>query len=80
MGQVVELARTDLRKPDVHLSIPVRDKRHEMAIAGHRSGLLQSTEVRDHPKLCISYGVSPEVLRPLKPEDYANRQRDSHRC
>ncbi len=65
-GQVVELSRTDLRNPDVHLSVPVRQKRHEMAVAGHRSGLLQSIEVRDRLKSCVSYGVSPEVLRALQ--------------
>ena len=33
VGQVVELSRTDLGNPDVHLSVPVRQKRHEMTVA-----------------------------------------------
>ena len=77
VGQVVELARTDLCDPDVHLSVPVRQKRHKVAVAGDRSGLLQAIEVGDRLKLCVSYGVSPEVFCPLKPEACANRQRDS---
>ena len=79
-GQVVELSRADLRNPDVHLSVPVRQKGHEMAVAGHRSGLLQSIEVRDRLKSCVRYGISPEVLRPLEPEACANRQSASRRC
>ena len=31
-GQVVELPGTDLRDPDVHRSVPVREKRHELAV------------------------------------------------
>ena len=73
MGQVVELTRTDLRNPNVHRSSLVRQKRHEMAVAGHRSGLLQSRKVRDRLKSCVSDRVSPEVLGPLKPEAYADR-------
>ena len=33
VGQVVEHTRTDLGKPDVHLSVAVRQKRDEMAVA-----------------------------------------------
>jgi hypothetical protein len=50
MGQIVELTRSDLRDPDVC----VRQKRHKVAVTGHRSGLLQSIEVRDRLKSCIS--------------------------
>jgi hypothetical protein len=75
MGQIVELTRSDLRDPDVCVSVPVRQKRHEVAVTGHRSGLLQSIEVRDRLKSCISYWVSPEALCPLQPEDRANRRR-----
>src|ERR1700747_2314234 len=32
-SQVVKLSRTDLRNPDVRLSIPVREKGHEMTVA-----------------------------------------------
>src|SRR5580704_6406029 len=32
-GQVVELSRTDLRQPDVHRSVPIRQKRHKLTIA-----------------------------------------------
>src|ERR1700722_19744161 len=32
-GQVVELARTDLCNPNVHLPVPVRQERYKMTVA-----------------------------------------------
>ncbi len=46
-GQVVELSRADLRNPDIHRSVPVRQKRHELTVARHRRSLRHSIEVRD---------------------------------
>src|ERR1700674_199572 len=73
VDQVVELSRTNLRNPDVHLSVPVRQKRHEMPVARHRCGLFHSFEIRDCLESRVSDGISPEVLRPLKPGAPANR-------
>ena len=80
MGQIVELTRSDLCDPDVHVSVPVRQKRYEMTVAGDRSGLLQPIEVCDRLKSCVRDGVSPEVFRFLQPEAYPNRQHGHRRC
>src|ERR1700740_93147 len=64
----MELSRTDLRHPDVHLSVPVRQERYELTVARHRSRLLHSLEVRDFLESRLSDRISPEVLSLINPE------------
>jgi len=80
MGQVVKLTGANLGNPNVHLPVPVRQKRNEMAVAGEGGGLLQSIEIRDRLNSSASNRASPEVIRPLKQENYASGQRNCQRC
>ena len=72
MGQVVKLSRTYLRDPDVHGPVPIRQERYELAVAGYRSGLCHSIEIRNRLESRFGDGAAPEVFRPLKPEEGGN--------
>jgi hypothetical protein len=68
----MELSGADLRDPDIHLPVSIRKKRHKMAIAGHRSGLLRALEIRNCLKFCVGNRTSPKVLGALQPNACGN--------
>jgi hypothetical protein len=76
----VELSGTDLRKPDVHVSVTVRQKRDELTVARYGSGLRYSIEIRNCLKSRVSDRASPEILCPTEPDKCGDGQRDADAC
>jgi hypothetical protein len=62
----MELSGADLRDPDIHLPVSIGEKRYEVAVAGHRSGLLHA-EIRNGLKFRVGNRASPEVFRTFQP-------------
>ena len=74
MGEVVEVSRTDLCDPNVHLSLLVRQEGHELAVGGDGGGLLRAIEVHGL-ELGSRDGTPPEVVFGLQQKARTGRQR-----
>src|ERR1700761_3901931 len=69
VGQIVKLSGTDLRQPNIHLSVAVGQEGDKIAVAGDGSVLLDSVEVGDCLKSSVGDWASPEVFGSLQPQD-----------
>ena len=79
LRQVMKLARTNLRDPDIHWSVPVGQERNEMPVARDGRSLLGTTEIGDGLKFGVLDRVMPEVLSPHNPEPCPNGQHQRQR-
>src|SRR5258707_14564416 len=69
MSEVVELARTHLCNPYVGAPAAVRQKRHELSVAGHGGRFILSIETRDRLVRRACDRVAPEVIAAFEPDE-----------
>jgi hypothetical protein len=74
VGKIVELSGAGLRYPDIHRAVAIGEKRYKVAVAGDGGSLCYAIEVREGLESGVCDRASPEVLGPLKPENYTDGQ------
>src|SRR5215813_6099822 len=79
-GQIMQLPRSGLSKPDVCPAILFGEKCYEVSIVRQRCGKTLALEFGDGLKLRAREWVGPKVLCSLRPEDRSSGQGQSHRC